>query len=195
MILLIGVVAGTLLGTLRATAKKIPYQVVEIKHIWLVLVAYLPQFFAFSLPQTRTLIPDRWISILLVLSQLLLLVFIWINRKVPGGWLMGLGLMLNLFVIVMNGGMMPITPENAQTLLPEGSSVLLTTGERLGGTKDILLEKAGTRFWFLSDIFLLPKMFNYAVAFSLGDIFLSLGAFWLFWELGNPKRKLESVMA
>lgn len=195
MILLVGVITGTLFGTFRAWVNKIPYQVVEVTHIWLVLVAYLPQFFAFSLPQTRKLIPNQWISIMLVSSQILLLVFIWINRRIPGGWLLGLGLLLNFIVIVLNGGMMPITPENAQYLLPEGSSLTLTPGERLGGTKDILLEKGDTRLWFLGDIFLLPKLFNYAVAFSLGDVLLCLGAFWLFWELGSPKQKLESVMA
>lgn len=195
MVLLIGVFAGALIGTLRARVNKVPYQGVQIKHIWLVLAAFIPQFFAFSLPQTRTLIPDQWISVLLVFSQILLLVFIGINRKLPGGWLMGLGLLLNFLVILLNGGMMPITPENAQYLLPDGSSLTFAVGDRLGGTKDILLEKADTRLWFLGDIFLMPKWFNYAVAFSLGDVLLSLGAFWLFWELGSPKPKFESVMA
>lgn len=193
MILLVGVVAGALFGTIRAKIYKLPYKAVEINHIWLVLAAYLPQFFAFNLRATRRLITDQWISIMLILSQVLLLIFIWINRKIPGGWLMGLGLALNFLVIILNGGMMPLTPENAQYLLPKGSSITFTLGERVGATKDILLEKMDTTLWFLGDIFQMPKWLNYAVVFSLGDILLSVGAFWLFWDLGNPKNNLETV--
>ncbi len=193
MILLFGVIAGILLGTLRARFNHVPYQSLKIRHAWLVLVAFLPQFFAFSFPLTRKVLPDQWISVLLVATQILLLVFIWINRKIPGGWLMGLGLVLNFAVIILNGGMMPILPENAQYLLPEDSSLSFAPGDRLGGTKDILLEKEETSLWFLGDVFLLPKIADSSVAFSPGDVILCLGAFWLFWELGSPKYKLESV--
>jgi hypothetical protein len=89
--------------------------------------------------------------------------------------------------------MMPLTPENAQHLLPAGSTMTLTLGERVGISKDILLEKSATRLWFLGDIFLLPEWFNFPMAFSPGDVLLSLGAFWLFWELGNPKYLLKEV--
>jgi hypothetical protein len=193
MVLIVAVLAGALLGIVRAKINKMPYQAVQIQHIWLVLAAYIPQFFIFFLPATRSAIPDQWVAVLFVLSQVLLLVFIWINRRIPGGWLMGIGLLLNFLVIVLNGGMMPLTPENAQHLLPAGSTMTLTLGERVGISKDILLEKSATRLWFLGDIFLLPEWFNFPMAFSPGDVLLSLGAFWLFWELGNPKYLLKEV--
>ena len=193
MILLVAVVAGVIAGILRARVNKVPYQSIAIKHIWLVLVAYLPQFFAFSFPATRSNIPDQGISILLILSQIILIVFIWLNRKMPGGWLMGLGLILNFLVIVLNGGMMPLSPQNAQYLVPDGSSITFTLGERVGWTKDILLERPNTNLWFLSDIFRMPKIGSFAVVYSIGDVCLSLGAFWLFWELGNSKPILKVV--
>ncbi len=193
MVLIVAVLAGVLLGIVRAKIHKMPYQVVQIQHIWLVLAAYIPQFFIFFLPATRSAIPDQWVAVLFVLSQVLLLVFIWINRRIPGGWLMGIGLLLNFLAIILNGGMMPLTPQNAQHLLPAGSTVTLTLGERVGISKDILLEKSATRLWFLGDVFLLPEWFNFPMAFSLGDVLLSLGAFWLFWELGNPKYLLKEV--
>ncbi len=170
-----------------------PYQAVQIQHIWLVLAAYIPQFFIFFLPATRSTIPDQWVAALFVFSQVLLLAFIWINRGIPGGWLMGIGLLLNFLAIILNGGMMPLTPQNAQHLLPAGSTVTLTLGERVGVSKDILLEKSATRLWFLGDVFLLPEWFNFPMAFSPGDVLLSLGAFWLFWELGNPKYLMKEV--
>lgn len=195
MILLIAILAGVLFGFLRAKFNHAAYQSLEIKHIWLVLAAYLPQFFMFFLPSTRNSIPAVWVSILLVASQVLLLIFIWINRKIPGGWLMGLGLLLNFLAIALNGGMMPLTPENAAHLLPKGSTITLTLGERVGFTKDILLEKSQTRLWFLGDVFLLPEWLHYPLAFSPGDVLLSLGVFWLFWELGSPNKKLEAIPA
>lgn len=195
MILLVAVLAGVIFGIVRAKVNHIPYQAIQIQHIWLVLVAYVPQFFIFFLPATRSSIPDRWVSILFILSQVLLLVFIWINRKIPGGWLMGIGLLLNFIAISLNGGMMPLTPENAQHLLPAGSTITLTLGERVGISKDILLEKSATRLWFLGDVFLTPEWLHYPLAFSPGDVCLSLGAFWLFWELGNPAFHTKEVPA
>ena len=193
MVLIVAVLAGALLGIIRARIHKMPYQAVQIRHIWLVLVAYIPQFFIFFLPATRGTIPDQWVAVLFVMSQVLLLAFIWTNRRIPGGWLMGIGLLLNFLAIVLNGGMMPLTPQNAQHLLPAGSTVMLTLGERVGVSKDILLEKSATRLWFLGDVFLLPEWINFPMAFSPGDVLLSLGAFWLFWELGNPKYQMKEV--
>ncbi len=193
MVLIVAVLAGVLLGIVRSIFLKMPYQAVQIQHIWLVLAAYIPQFFIFFLPATRSTIPDQWVAALFVFSQVLLLAFIWINRGIPGGWLMGIGLLLNFLAIILNGGMMPLTPQNAQHLLPAGSTVTLTLGERVGVSKDILLEKSATRLWFLGDVFLLPEWFNFPMAFSPGDVLLSLGAFWLFWELGNPKYLMKEV--
>jgi hypothetical protein len=192
MILIVAVLVGVVCGIIRAKIGRIAYQSIQIKHVWLVIAAYIPQFFMFFFPPTRSAISDQYLSMLLVLSQVLLLIFIWVNRKIPGGWLMGLGLLMNFLAIVSNGGMMPLTPENAQHLLPEGSSITLNIGERVGTSKDILLEKSTTNLWFLSDIFILPSWFHYPLAFSPGDVFLSLGVFWLFWELGNPKRSTDT---
>jgi hypothetical protein len=193
LILLIAVLAGALLGFIRAKVNHSAYQSVKINHIWLVLLAYAPQFFMFFLPSTRNSIPSQWVPILLILSQVLLLIFIWVNRKIPGGRLMGVGLLLNFLVIVLNGGMMPLTPENAQHLLPKGSTITLTLGERVAGTKDILLERSQTKLWFLGDIFLFPEWLRYPLAFSPGDVLLSAGVFWLFWELGSSKEHSKVV--
>jgi hypothetical protein len=45
--------------------------------------------------------------------------------------------------------------------------------------------------WWLSDRFLVPQWSPYRVTFSLGDIFISLGAFWLLWRLVDKKEALE----
>jgi hypothetical protein len=193
MILLVAVALGFVCGLLRAKISGRPYQTVEIRHFWLVFVAFLPQFFAFSLPAARSTFPDSWIPAVLIGSQILLLLFIWLNRRLPGFWLLGLGLLANFLVISLNGGMMPLMPENAARLLPEGSPVLLQLGERVGFGKDILLEKAVTHLWFLGDVFMLPESFRYPLAFSIGDILISMGAFWLLWRLGSPRQISQEV--
>lgn len=186
MVLLIAVAFGLIFGLIRAKLAGRPYQVVAIKSASLVIVAYLPQLAAFNLGFTRAIIPDSWIPAILIISQLLLLFFIWQNRKLPGFWILGLGLLSNFLAISLNGGMMPLLPENAAKLLPEGSPVILQLGERVGLGKDILLNKSDTRLWFLGDVFMLPRFFKYPLAFSIGDILLSGGAFWLLWKLGSP---------
>jgi len=193
MILLIAVALGLTCGFLRARFFNNPYQSVEVRYAWLVLAAYLPQFFAFYLPATRSVLPSAWVPVVLVGSQLLLLLFAWLNRRLPGFWLLGLGLFANLLVISLNGGLMPLMPENAAKLLPSDSPVVLKLGERVGFGKDILLEKAATRLWFLGDAFMLPEVFRYPLAFSIGDILISVGAFWLLWKLGSPHHITKEV--
>jgi hypothetical protein len=188
MVLLIAVALGLASGFTRARFSGREYQVIDIKLIGLVFLAYLPQFFAFFLPATRSQIPDEWIPWILVGSQLLLLVFAWVNRKFPGFWLLGLGLLVNFTVIALNGGMMPLLPEVAEQLVLPGSESMLQLGQRVGFGKDILLAKEDTVLWFLGDVFLLPALFNYPLAFSLGDILISTGAFWLLWQLGGPRQ-------
>jgi len=194
MVLLVAVVLGLASGFLRAKFSGRLYQAVEVRYFWLILAAFLPQFFAFYLPATRSIFPDNWVPVVLIGSQLLLLLFAWLNRRLPGFWLLGLGLLANFIAISLNGGMMPLMPENAARLMPADSSATLQLGERVGFGKDILLEKANTRLWFLGDVFMLPEIFRYPLAFSIGDILISTGAFWLLWRLGSPRQLSKEVL-
>jgi hypothetical protein len=56
------------------------------------------------------------------------------------------------------------------------------------GAKDILLPPEDIHFEWLADRFLPPSWFRYQVAFSLGDVFIALGAFWL---LANPGSSMQ----
>jgi len=186
MILLIAVAAGIVAGLIRSWIHHNKLQEIHIKSIWLVFVAFLPQWLAFSFSPTREMIPDSWIPIILLGSQLFLLVFVWQNRDLPGIKVMGLGLFLNYVVIALNQGFMPLSPETAQKLIPAGVTVDLVVGERVEYGKDILLQVSDTNLWFLSDVFVLPKWFTNRAAFSVGDVFIGIGAFLLLWSLGDP---------
>jgi hypothetical protein len=186
MILLFAILIGLIASLIRSRVGKRAFQSFSLKGIWLVFLAYIPQFFAFNLPATRSIIPDSWIPAVLISSQILLLIFVWVNRTQSGFLLLGSGLLLNFLVISLNGGMMPISPQTASQLIEPGTTVNLQIGQRVGAGKDILLEPADTKLSFLSDCFTLPKWIPYRLAYSFGDILISIGAFWLLWQLGGP---------
>ncbi len=191
MILLAALLAGWLAGLACAHWQKRPYQAAHINFIWLAFVAFIPQAIAFYLPATRSHIPDAWAAVSLIASQVLLLLFAWTNRKLAGMWLLIVGLALNLLVIAANGGFMPISPQSAARLVPAAVVQAIQPGHRLGFSKDILLLPEDTRLAWLSDRFLLPAWFFHPVAFSLGDIFIAGGIFWLLFRQGAPLKPFE----
>ena len=99
MILLVAVALGLVCGFLRAKINKTDLKPESLQWVWLVFIAFIPQFFAFTFYPTQRQIPDSWIPFILVGSQLMLLVFAWVNRKKPGILLLGLGLLSNFLAI------------------------------------------------------------------------------------------------
>jgi hypothetical protein len=140
----------------------------------------------FFWPPTRSLVNDATAAVVLVSSLLLLLIFVWANRQHHAFWWLGLGLFLNLLVIVLNGGLMPISPETLSQLRPHAQpSEDWQFGQWLRGSKDIVLPEEETRLAWLSDRFLLPDWAPNRLGFSLGDVLISMGAFWLLWQAGG----------
>jgi hypothetical protein len=80
-------------------------------------------------------------------------------------------------------------------MLPLVSVDEFQVGERFGLSKDVLLQPDETRLEILADRFVPPSWFPYQVAFSLGDLLISMGAFWLLWEMGKPDPlyKIEEI--
>jgi hypothetical protein len=189
--ILAGLVAGLLLARFRKQAQKqAPGQgwtVPPLRKPWLAILAFLPQLLISYLP-TRGQVSDELAALGLIASLALFLVFCWFNRRLSGVWLLALGLGLNLLVMALNGGFMPISPQTASRLVPadaQAALAALASGTRFG-LKDILLLPAQTRLVWLSDQFLPPRGFPYQVAFSLGDIIIAAGAFWLMLTQGKP---------
>ncbi len=195
MILVSAVVVGLIAGLARSRLQRLPYQAPELRWISLVFLAFLFQWLAFQLPVVAMHINSKVAAVVLVVSQVALFLFAWANRTRPAFWLLGIGLLLNLVVIVANGGLMPITPETVAHLVKAEPGLLWQVGERLGSSKDIVLNAEATRLWFLSDRFiLLPEGLGYQVAFSLGDVLIAIGAFWLLFK-PNDGRQVSTVRA
>jgi len=138
--------------------------------------------FIYQIPSRKVIGAWGWQELLFVGSHLLLLIVVWANRQLGGIKWIGLGLLLNLVVMVANGGWMPIRPE---AVIKVGHTSLvpsLASGTRVYSSKNIVLSSQETRLWFLSDIFVLSRPFPIPSVFSIGDVFVALGVFLLIQE-------------
>jgi len=187
LVLLPAVLLGILAGAIRAQVGKRTFVIPDVTRVWLVFVAFIPQWIVFFLPLRQGWVSDEIAAAALVTSQSLLLLFAWLNRTLSAFWVLGLGLILNLLVISANGGLMPISPETVQRAEIDFPAGALQIGKRVGDSKDILLPAAQTRFEWLADRFVLPNQLPFNFAYSIGDVLISVGAFWLLWSGGGPK--------
>jgi hypothetical protein len=193
MILLTAILLGLLSGMARAELEKHRYQTLELGKPGLVLLAFLVQLCIFQLPRLGLTLKNSWVGIALISSQILLVFFSLLNLKKPGFYLLAIGTVLNVLVMAMNGGWMPMAPETISNLYPQASPQSWTIGEHLWNSKNIILDEENTRLPFLSDRMIIPEWSPYRVAFSLGDVIMSAGAFWLFWSLGGKRRKHKEI--
>ena len=86
---------------------------------------------------------------------------------------------------------MPISPEMVIKLNPNAPAGSWEVGQRLGSSKDIVLNPESARLWLLSDRFSLPDWMSFQAAFSLGDMFIFFGVIWLLWSLGGGDKKSD----
>jgi hypothetical protein len=168
---------------------------VWLRHGWIAIVAFGLQAIVIYFPLRMAGglgSPHTW---LLLGSYVLLFIGIALNRHLPGLMVVGLGMFLNLTVMVANGGFMPVAPE-ALSAAGLGHLALGTeSGSRLLATKDILLAREDTVLWFLSDIFVVPPSLPLPSIFSLGDIVVVLGVFWFFQAAMVPRSKTTIPVA
>ncbi len=194
MILVAAVLVGLIAGLCRAWLIKRSYRVFELKYPVLVLVAFIPQYFAFFAPKIRELLSANLVAILQVSSLIILLGFSILNIKKPGFWPISIGFLLNFLVIVLNNGFMPISLATVNKLNP-GSESTWMIGQRFGFSKDIILSPEMTKLAFLSDRFTITNVLGYNVAFSLGDTFIALGVILLLWMLGGKSElKMKEII-
>jgi len=114
-------------------------------------------------------------QVLFLASHLPLLAFVWLNRRLPGLWLVGLGATCNLLVVAANGGWMPIEPETLARINPGSAVSSWPTGLHYHFSKDIILSRGATHLWWLSDILVIPAPFPWPAACSAGDVLIAAG--------------------
>ncbi len=108
----------------------------------------------------------------LALSYSLLLTFALVNVRMPGMFLVVIGLACNMTVIVVNGGM----PASTQALIDSGQEDVVAYVREQGADKHHLLTD-DDRLTFLADVIAVPQPIGQAV--SVGDILVYAGLTWL----------------
>lgn len=120
---------------------------------------------------------------LIILSYLLVITTIIMNIEKKYMKLFLIGIILNLIVIVGNGGKMPVSLNGLK-----GMHLETTLPYREFDIKHIGINEE-TRFKYLADIILIPKPYPLPKVLSIGDIFLMLGIFMFFQEEIFIKKK------
>ena len=118
--------------------------------------------------------------VMLALSYTFLVVFLFSNRWIPGAPVMRIGLLLNLAVVLVNGGM-PVQPQAI---------------ERAGGDPYTLMQASPTKhhlmteddvLWQLGDVIPVPPPF--ADVLSIGDVLLYGGLVYTIVEIMRGRRR------
>lgn len=104
-------------------------------------------------------------------SHLLLLPFLLRNIRYMGLKIVFVGLLINLLVMGVNGGLMPVDASGLEAAGPSGLS--LSAGDPIPGSKDVLSENP--RFIQLSDSLTLPLPGGLTHVFSAGDLIVGAG--------------------
>lgn len=168
-ILLPAVIVGAVAGWLRA-GRTLPDRLPLRGAVWIVL--------SFAV-QVMTLLWARpagpiVMGALLIGAMLLLLMGVWYDRS-PAMVLVALGIVLNLVVMIANGGLMPLaTDAIARQGLHPGAAV----GEIPTNAKGRIVDGSAVRLRFLADVIEAPN----GGLLSLGDIVLAIGTGVLAWE-------------
>lgn len=141
-----------------------------VRRGWLIILAFVLQLFAIlfiadpsALAVKRAIIG---ITAVMIAAGILPNLRWWAFR------IFALGFILNTLVMAANGGLMPVTPENHQSISgAEGRE--LTPGQSPRHSKNVLLDSSDTNLGFLSDRILIsiPR----SKIYSLGDLFLIAG--------------------
>jgi len=173
MLLLLALLCGLIVGWARG-GSLVKLGQLPLRHSWLILIAFLLQIITFS-PRFEGLgWSDRLAPALYIFSILLLLLAVGLNLSLSGMKIFGLGLLLNFLVIAANGGYMPVPLDN---LTRAGMVDLAELLQAKGHVSKSTILTSETRLPFLADIFLLPSGLPLSNVFSIGDVFIGIGAF------------------
>jgi Family of unknown function (DUF5317) len=158
----------------------------RIRHIELLLAAFAAKVSVALLGTTHATAAVNAARPLNVIGAVLLLAVVWFNRRIPGAILFGVGLSLNLIVILTFGGRMPV-------LLPHdidpNSAVVATLKGGLDPLHVALQHPQG--LWFIGDIFAIPGIGGHSSLVSVGDLLMAAGVAWLIIRCSQPVAALK----
>ncbi|AVX31697.1 hypothetical protein CTH_2133 [Carboxydocella thermautotrophica] len=152
----------------------------ELRGLMLVVIAFALQFLLDILARARFYPVILWGGWVHVVSYFFLFYWLYLNRHLIGVRILGLGLFLNFLVILFNGGYMPVSGRFLPAHVKERLALYEDGTHRLLQVDDALP--------FLGDIFYIPGLNE---VFSIGDVLLAVGLFWIIAEgmVGSGRKK------
>ena len=164
------------------------YPKFKIRFGWLVLMALAAQLVVIYADFGDAAVVRRFIF---PSTYVLLLAFVILNRQRIGFLVIGAGMLLNFLAIVSNGGLMPVTPANAEKAGMGYKIEGVELGEAIPRSKNVLLEESVIPLRWLSDRFTWISDSPLAV-FSVGDIVIAAGLIVVLLELLLPALQRSS---
>lgn len=155
----------------------------QFRHLWVLFLALAVQIALEYVDFPKDRMEDLGVAILLG-SYVLIFGFCWINRKVKGMTVIGVGIACNVLVIALNLGMP--TTEELRTV--DGRDVYVPIEQTVKHRP----EDDDTKLAFLGDVMTLPGSPNQL--FSIGDIIIGLGIVDVCFEASRvPRRRGQPV--
>ena len=160
---------GLVVGASKLNSLAAKMAAVKIKLGWVIILAVLLQRMPFGLSAPSSFVELK--KALLVLSYVLLLWALSRNLHLWCMRILALGTVLNFAAIVVNGGLMPVSPE---ARLQAGMTAIVESGfgKVLPEGTGVLLPVEQTNLWFLSDIIPISLVGG---VFSPGDVLIGIG--------------------
>ncbi len=135
--------------------------------------------------------------ILLNLSHIGFIVAFLLNRHLPGAKLAAIGLVLNLVVMLSNGGLMPLTPSNAKFVIPKWYATVdidAQIGGRPPSSKNVILLAEQTKLQPLADTIRIASPWGQEGVLSFGDLLMLTGiALFIFKDETSKRRGLGGL--
>lgn len=146
---------------------------VKIQKWWLIFCAFAVELVGEQLLASNGIgvLVFNYTWLLMLIQYAILMWFIYENWELDAIKIFFIGTALNFFVIMANGGFMPVALDMAKHYDFSQTQSALSEGLIFGH----LPVSSQTVLVFLSDIFHLPPPYIYPQTFSLGDIVIDVG--------------------
>jgi len=154
-----------LLSPVLAGGRLTRFADVRLRHGWIVIAALVAQIVILEVVAGSS---EVVLSAVHLATYAAAGVWVWLNRQVPGLWVVALGAACNGATIALNGGTLPASQHAVESAgLSLSSEDFLNSG---------VMENA--RLPWLGDVFWIPEGWPLANVFSVGDLLIVLGIAW-----------------
>jgi len=146
---------------------------ISIKGFYLFVFALILRGSLFFVGLLKISIFFEYANIILIISYLVLIYVSLKNLRLPGFKYITMGVLLNGFVIIVNGGKMPVIINKQIAQYADAVTNLSEQGKNLIYS----INNSNALFVFLGDVLPLPSPFPESSILSVGDILIFAGLF------------------